>query len=139
MTGAVAGIDTDLAYDPGDAGAGLPPRAVGAAYTASFLGSTRTTLFDIDADRDVLVRQGSDGGAPVSPNMGTLFTVGALGVDVSELAGVDIAGTGAAFAVLVPAGSSASQLYAINLATGALIPLGPVGSADAIAAAAVAP
>ena len=139
VTGEVAGIDTSLAYDAADAGAGLAPRAVGAAYTASFLGSTRTTLYDIDAERDVLVRQGSDGGAPVSPNTGTLFTVGALGVDVSDLAGVDIAATGAAFTVLVPAGSSASQLHAINLATGALIPLGQVASADTIAAAAIAP
>jgi hypothetical protein len=139
VTGEVAGVDTDLAYDAGDAGAGQAPRAVGAAYTASFFGSTRTTLYDIDAERDVLVRQGSDGGAPISPNTGSLFTVGALGVDVSDLAGVDIAATGAAFAVLVPADSSAPQLHAINLATGALIPLGQVASADAIAAAAVAP
>ncbi|HWM87243.1 MAG TPA: DUF4394 domain-containing protein [Kofleriaceae bacterium] len=139
VTGAVAGLDTDLAYDAADPGAGSPPRAVGAAYTNSFLGSTRTTLYDIDAERDVLVMQGSDGGAPVSPNTGTLFTVGALGVNASELAGIDIAATGAAFAVLVPAGDSAARLYVVNLATGALVSLGALPGADPIAAAAVTP
>jgi hypothetical protein len=139
VNGALAGTDTNLAYDAADAGTGVPPRAVGAAYTNSFLGATSTTLYDIDAERDVLVRQGSEGGAPVSPNTGALFTVGALGVNTSDLVGFDIALTGAGFAVLVPAGTSASQVYVVNLITGALVPIGPVGSSDAIAAAAIAP
>ena len=137
VTGAVAGIDTPLAYDAADPGAGVPPRAIGAAYTASFLGSTRTTLYDIDAERDALVRQGSEGGSPTSPNLGTLFTVGALGIDADQMLGIDIASTGAAFAVLVPAGSSAAQLHVVNLATGALTALGPVSGS--VVAAAIAP
>jgi hypothetical protein len=71
--------------------------------------------------------------------VGTLFTIGALGVDVSGLVGFDIAVTGAGFAVAAAAGTSGSQLYVVNLTTGALVPIGAVGSSDAIAATAIAP
>ncbi len=137
-TGAVAGIDVGVWYSPLDAGAGIPPRLVGSAYTGNFLGSTRTTLFGIDSGRDMLVRQGSDGGAPTSPNTGTLFSVGALGIDVSDLVGFDIAARDAAFAAIVPEGGPAG-LYAINLATGASVSLGAIGGGETVRGIAVPP
>ena len=48
----------------------------GLAHGKSVVGSTVTTLYDIDSSLGALVTQGSIGGAPVSPNTGQLFTVG---------------------------------------------------------------
>ena len=70
--GTVTGVDTNLAYAPGDPGAGTNPNVGGSAYTNSFAGATATTLFDIDNARHALVTQNP-------PNDGTLTTVGALG------------------------------------------------------------
>ena len=57
--GAVAGVDTALAFAAGDANAGQNPNLVGSAYTNNFAGSTSTTLYGIDSNRDALVTQGS--------------------------------------------------------------------------------
>jgi hypothetical protein len=135
---AVAGVDGALAYAAGDAAAGQDPRVVGSAYTGNFAGSTATTLYGIDSARDTLVTQGSVGSAPVSPNTGQLFTVGALGIDTGDIVGFDISpitvpnatpatpAAFAAFAALTPPGGGASTLYTINLATGAATSLGPI-------------
>lgn len=128
VTGAVVAIDGALAYASGDAGFGIDPAVVGSAYTRSFAGSTSTTLYGIDAARDVLVSQGSLGSAPVSPNSGQLFTVGALGVDASAIAGFDISVYGGAFATSTAPGASSSQLYVVNLASGAATLVGTIAT-----------
>jgi hypothetical protein len=126
--GMAAGTDGALAFAPGDMNAGANPNLTAAAYTNNFAGATSTTLYAIDSNLDALVTQGSPGGGPVSPNTGQLFTVGKLNVDTSDLAGFDIAPvTNAAFASLTAQGASASQLYTINLATGAATLLGAIG------------
>lgn len=130
-TGAVT-TDTALAYAAGDAAAGQNPNVVGVAYTNNFSGTTTVTLYGIDSARDTLVRQGSVDGSPVSPNSGQLFTVGALGVDTSDVVGFDIASrTGTAFAALTtalsPDGPAGSRLYTINLTTGAATLVGNIG------------
>jgi Domain of unknown function (DUF4394)/Calx-beta domain len=109
--------DTPLAYTAGEANTGQNPNVVGEAYTNNFAGTTSTTLYGIDSNLDLLVLQGSPGGAPTSPNSGQLFTVGPLGVNTSDLVGFDIAADGTAFAALTVNG--VSGLYAINLTTGA--------------------
>jgi Domain of unknown function (DUF4394) len=128
LTGAVAGVDVPLAYAAGDPNAGADPNVVGAAYTNDFAGATSTTLFAIDGVLDALVRQGSLGGAPVSPNSGQLFTVGSLGLDSTGAVGFDVSPLGGAFAALVPSGAAGSRLYAMNLSTGAATLLGVVGA-----------
>ncbi|HKQ76224.1 MAG TPA: DUF4394 domain-containing protein [Blastocatellia bacterium] len=126
--GAVAGVDGTLAFAAGDANAGQNPNIVGAAYTNNFAGSTTTTLYGIDSNLDTLVTQGSIGGAPVSPNTGQLFSIGKLNVNTTGLVGFDIAPvTNAAFASLTLEGSRASQLYTINLASGAATLVGAIG------------
>lgn len=125
-TGAVVGIDTQLAYAPGDSSFGALPRIVAEAYTNNFAGSTNTTLYAIDATSDTLVTQGSIGGAPQSPNGGQLFSVGALGVDTGDFAGFDITPFGGAFAALAPLGDTKSTLYTINIATGAATLVGEI-------------
>lgn len=127
-TGAVAGTDTALVYATGDPSAGANPNLVGAAYTNNFRGATTTTLYGIDSNLDRLVRQGSVGGAPISPNSGQLFTVGALGINTNDQVGFDIAAPNdLAFASLTTQGASNSALYSINLNTGAATPIGTIG------------
>src|SRR5262245_23515879 len=80
------GVDGTLAFNataPADPNSGTNPNVVGSAYTNNFSGSTSTTLYGIDSNLDILVTQGSVGGTPTSPNSGTLFTVGALGVNTT--------------------------------------------------------
>ncbi|MBL8805064.1 MAG: DUF4394 domain-containing protein [Planctomycetes bacterium] len=125
-TGAVAAVDTLLAYAPGDSSFGALPRIVAEAYTNNFAGSTNTTLYAIDATNDKLVTQGSIGGAPQSPNGGQLFSIGALGVDTGDFAGLDITPFGGAFAALAPLGDTKSTLYTLNVATGAATPVGEI-------------
>src|SRR5262245_16033567 len=127
---AVAGVDGTLAFAAGDPNAGQTPNVVGSAYTNNFAGSTSTTLYGIDSNRDALVTQGTAAGVTpvVSPNTGQLFTVGALGVDTNDIVGFDISPvTNAAFASLTPPGSRTSNLYTINLKTGAATLAGPIG------------
>ncbi|MGI0024496.1 MAG: DUF4394 domain-containing protein, partial [Nitrososphaera sp.] len=134
--GALAGTDTDLEYALGDPNEGQDPNIVGAAYTNNFAGSMTTTLYDIDSNLDILVRQGGVNvppGAP-SPNGGQLFTIGPLGVDTSDLVGFDIitADSDLPFAALTAPGAGASQLYTINLSTGAATQVGTIGGMGAI-------
>jgi hypothetical protein len=126
-TGALIGPDTNLAYAAGDPNAGANPNVVGVAYDRNFASSTTTTLYGIDtngATFDRLVRIGSPDGTPLSPNSGQVFTVGSLGVNVSNLLGFDIRGTGVgepdgvAYAAMQQLPGGVSQLYTINLTTG---------------------
>ena len=130
-------VDSTLAYDTGDVAAGQNPNVVGIAYTNNFNGASSTTLLGIDSERDTLVRQGSGGGSPVSPNTGQLFTIGALGVDTTGVVGFDISNAGGvAFAALTVGGNS--QLYSINTSTGAATLIGNVGGLNGLRALAIA-
>lgn len=91
--GSLVGTDTPLAYAAGDPNAGTNPNVVGSAYTNNINAATTTTLFGIDSNLDVLVMQGGTSGSP-SPNTGQLFTVGALGVNVTDILGFDIISDG---------------------------------------------
>ncbi len=102
------------------------PAVVASAYTNSYAGSARTTLFGIDADSDQLVRQGGIDGNP-SPNTGVLTPVGPLGVDASDVS-FDIAGgrDGLALAAIETPDSPVS-LYWVSLATGVATPFNAGG------------
>lgn len=125
-TGVLAATDTSLAYAIGDAGEGSLGGVVAAGYTNSVTPApVSTTLYNIDTLRDVLVTQNP-------PNNGTLNTVGALGVNATEVAGFDISGsTGTAYASfqlkLKLGKSQRASLYTINLATGAATFVGRIG------------
>ena len=97
--------------------------ATAAAYTNNFAGSTATTLYVIDTQKDRLLTQNP-------PNDGRLNDVGALGIDVSAVNGFEIVGPDTALAVLSPAGAGAA-LYTINLATGVALPVGNVTTPQA--------
>ncbi len=135
-TGAVATTDTALAYASGDAAAGQNPAIVAVAYTNSVAGATSTSLYGIDAALNTLVRIGSLGASPVSPNSGQLFTVGALGADAEGASAFDISSaTGVAFAAL--GGTSSSDLYTIDLSTGAATSVGAIAGTVGIRGLAV--
>ena len=107
--GTVAGVDTNLAYAPGDPGAGTNPSVAGSAYTNSFAGATSTTLYDIDNARHALVIQNP-------PNDGTLTTVGALGTNNNAVA-FDIGEGNVGYAVL-NGEQNRQNLYRIDLSNG---------------------
>lgn len=100
---------------------------VAAAYANSFRGTTTTTLFDFDANTDVLARQ-------TPPNDGTLADVGALGIDVAAGgAAFDIAGGGnAAYAALRSGTSGPFSLYSVSLTTGAVTLMSNTGGNAAL-------
>jgi Domain of unknown function (DUF4394)/Bacterial pre-peptidase C-terminal domain len=121
-------LDTPLAYFAGDANFGANPSVTAAAYTNNFAGTASTTLYGIDTTLDRLVRQGSQDGVPTSPNGGSLFTIGALGVDLGATTGFDISTD--LFGNLAYA-ASGSTVYSINLTTGAATSLGTVKAGTA--------
>lgn len=130
-TGAIGVVDAALAYAAGDAGAGTAPGIAGTAYTNSVAGATTTTLYAIDATRDVLV-------IISNPNDGMLTTVGALGVNTTGSVGFDIQGADA-YATLTGTGTTFSTLYRINTGTGAATVIGNVGGSAQLRGIAIAP
>jgi hypothetical protein len=126
--GTLTATDTNLAYASGDPHFGTNPIVPGAAYSNNFAGSSTTTLFGIDGNLDILVRQGSPGGSPISPNSGQLFTIGSLGVNAAGTSGFDISGvTGTAYAMF-----NSFDFYTVNLSTGAVTLVGTIGSIPAV-------
>ena len=123
--GTLTATDTALAYAAGDPNAGATVRIVGSAYTNNVAGAISTTLFAIDSNLNILATQGSP---TISPNTGQLFTRGGLGFDTSDLVGFDISGlSGVAFASLTAPGAAGSQLFTIDLTTGAGTLVGTIG------------
>jgi hypothetical protein len=129
VTGTVAATDFALAYASTDANAGESPSIIGAAYTNPDNDpATGTLLYDIDRQLGALTTQNP-------PNDGTLNTLGTLGVKLNDLAGFDIAPSGIAYAVLKVTGKDQpkhtcgnSDLYTINLQSGAATRIGSVGT-----------
>ncbi|HSH39750.1 MAG TPA: DUF4394 domain-containing protein [Chthoniobacterales bacterium] len=123
-TGATT-TDGNLAYAAsGDPNSGANPNVVGSAYRNAFSGALATTLYGIDSGLDVLVTQDP-------PNAGTLTTDGPLGVDTSDAVGFDVSGlTAQAYASLTTGGTT--NLYTINLDSGAATSVGALGSGAAL-------
>jgi len=125
LTGGIQ-LDANLAYAAGDRNFGNPPAGVGAAYVNNFAGATSTTLFVIDTNLDVLVRQDP-------PNNGVLNTIGSLGIDAGTVLGFDIRSVGGnerALAAIEVGG--VSSLYNINLTTGQASIVGQIGDGRGI-------
>ena len=133
-TGRLVRRDGDLAYAAPAAGQPMPPRAmaIASAYTNSFAGATTTTLYNIEAAGRMLVTQDP-------PNDGVLKPVAPVRLGFTQILGFDISGrTGIAYLMGRFADSRFSQLYRLDLATGAVTLLGETAF-DQISAIAVAP
>ena len=148
-TGALAGTDTALMYATGDTNAGNTFSLRGMAYKATTGTGTGpdpfvTTAYVIDATQDVLATLGSPNGNPQSPNGGQLFTVGALGVNVSTTSAAQTFNIDTVNNVgyFIHEGSTRT-LRKVNLATGASAPCGGTvkvsGTSLKLQALAVAP
>ena len=135
--GALAFTDGMLAYAAGDANAGQTPGVGSAAYTNSYIGTTATTLYDLDETASRLVTQNP-------PNDGILNTVGPLGVatdGATQVSDLDIyfdptTGTNVAYmttAIATSLTSVTSTLYTVNLTTGAATAVGALGSGEFVA------
>lgn len=112
-----------------------------AAYTNNFAAAPSTTLFVIDATGGTLYRQGGPDGMP-SPNAGELTTIGWLNLPAAPCPqgfGFDIAGghNGLSLAA-VSADGATTQLYAIDLTSGAATPFNTADNAVAAALQALA-
>ena len=124
ITGALVTNDGLLTFDAADVNSDSDPFISDVAYTNNTAGATTTTLYGYDYLLDVIVRIGSVNGTPVSPNAGTVFTVGSsgfvagsagMGMDVSNATGVTYLSYDVA---------SINTLGAVNLSTGAVTTLG---------------
>ena len=125
LTGGIQ-LDASLAYAAGDRNFGNLPAGVGAAYVNNFAGATSTTLFVIDTNLDVLVRQDPQ-------NNGVLNSIGSLGIDAGTVLGFDVRSVGGnerALAAIEVGG--VSGLYNINLTTGQASIVGQIGDGRGI-------
>jgi uncharacterized surface protein with fasciclin (FAS1) repeats len=122
-------IDGKLSFAEGDPNAGVSPMAVGAAYTNSVAGATRTQLYVVDATTGSLAIQ-------MPPNDGILNTVGSLGVDVPDTTSFDIAANGDAL-LAVPSGAFGGATDAVATLTSgpgcAAVPTDGEGSFEGMA------
>lgn len=135
-TGMVVAVDGRLAFAPGDPAFGAAPAVVGAAYTNNVAGATTTTLYNLEARRNLLVTQ-SPPNAGVLNSVVPLQAVGRnlLGFAATSQAGFDIAsvdGADMAWVAIRNAGQRATMLYTLDLATGRLFPSGSIGRGDHI-------
>jgi hypothetical protein len=116
---------TDVATNP------VGPMVAEAAYSNSFVGAGTAFYYTIDSVGDGLQVLGRPSGNAIN---GDLQTVGALGVgDVSGMAGFDIFGTNnQGLAALNLTGSATSDLFSINLGTGAATRINTVGGGEKV-------
>lgn len=126
--------DTNLSYNP-PVGFGLPPRAVGVAYTNSVAGAAAgsTREYILDSLNNLLGEVGTQAGGNASFNGGVIastfgVTLGGLALDFDDNAGFDISGTtGIAYASLNLQSSLAGTstgIYALDLSNGQAVLLG---------------
>lgn len=107
-------VDTGLTTTDGDINRAAPAAVLAAAYTNSFAGTTATTLYDLEANSDVLAQQNP-------PNNGTLLDIGPLGLELAGAAAFDIAGgdNGLTLAAIRVGATGPYTLYTVSLTTGA--------------------
>ncbi|NVO29842.1 DUF4394 domain-containing protein [Hymenobacter lapidiphilus] len=136
--GALAATDGTLTYAPTDPNAAQIPVVGSSAYTNSFIGTTATTLYNLDEANSRLVRQDP-------PNDGTLLTVGPLGITTSGATTVSdidiylnpITGVQTTYLTVaeinVATLSATTKLYTVNLTTGAATLVNNVGTGSLVA------
>ncbi len=135
--------DAPLRFVPGDASERQRPNVAAAAFTPPGSGAA-PVLYVVDRV-GVLAVQGSPLGASaspaVSPDRGTLHTVGRLGLGLLVDASLDIGGPQPGTALLAARriAEPATHLYRVDLASGRAAPLGIVGNGEPLAGIAIAP
>jgi hypothetical protein len=129
--------DGTLLYGDGQASA-----IVAAGYTYNRTNDKITTNYALDGAAGTLVHQGTKEGVTpaVSPNTGTLYTVGSLGVGAFAHASFDISDVSdTAYAGLHRRGAAATRWYQVDLASGKARFIGTVGGGEPLVGAAIEP
>ncbi len=118
-------VTTDVALTPVGSAAGE------AAYSNNFAGVLTASYYAIDSATDSLQILGRSSGNAIN---GDVQTVGALGVgDVQSVSGFDIFGTNnMGLAALNIAGNTTSDLFWINLGSGAATRVGTIGGGERV-------
>jgi trimeric autotransporter adhesin len=130
------GLNARINVDTGSTTTDTATNPVGAvvaegAYSNSFVGSGTTLYYTIDTGGDGLQVLGRPSGNAIS---GDLQTVGALGAgDVTGVAGFDIFGTNnQGLAALNIGGAATSDLFTINLSSGAATRVDTIGGGERV-------
>ncbi len=141
--GTLVATDTNLAFDPTDPNNGFGDfNIIGIAYSPNTPGVASTTLFAWDYAADELLRIGSVGGTPTSPNSGSMFTINVPAGFITTNSGLsmDVSGASGTCFVSKDSGSSAQMgLYTRNLSTGAVALINNYPAGVAIPAISVRP
>lgn len=129
-TGVLAFTDPELHYAPTDVNAANKPAVVAAAYTYNQQNEKLTTNYAIDLAQLSLVTQGSvEGVEPaVSPNTGTLFTVGKLALPAVQHISFDISDLRNIGLISATAADGSSTIYQVDLQTAELKALGSLNT-----------
>jgi hypothetical protein len=120
---ATATADTNTDFAAGDANQSNSNSPNSIAYSNNVDGAVTTTLYGVvSGNGPQVVRIGSPGGTPVSPNTGLMFTVGATGTGgyAGLHQGFDISRSGVAYLIV----DNDNKLFTVNLATGVTTSLG---------------
>lgn len=127
--------DGTVAFVAGDPNAGVDPTLVAAAYINNVDAPPSTALYSIDTGLNALILHSGPAAFSMLNTVGGL-TLGGLPFNIGSAVGFDIysaaVGNNAAFV------SNGNDLYSLNLATGALSPLGTVGTTESLRSIAVA-
>ncbi|HEV2763662.1 MAG TPA: DUF4394 domain-containing protein, partial [Pyrinomonadaceae bacterium] len=133
-TGALVATDPPLVYAPGEEQAGVTPTVVAIAYSNNSARASSTTLYGIDWRAASLVRIGSEGGSPVSPNSGRTFLARRLQqtrFNFDRAIGFDIAPNSNTGFLVVTRDSlltaEVPNFQSVNLETGVVTPLDTPG------------
>jgi hypothetical protein len=116
-------VDTSVDFAAADPNQNNSNSPNSIAYSNNQAGALSTTLYGVvSGNGPQVVRIGSPGGSPVSPNSGLMFTVGPTGTGgYSSLhQGFDISRSGVAYLIV----DNDNKLYTVNLATGQATNLG---------------
>jgi hypothetical protein len=118
-------VTTDIAPSPAGSSFGA------AAYSNSFVGTGTASYYTLDATGDSLQVIGRTSGNAIN---GDILTIGALGAgDVTSVGGFDIFGTNnQGLAALTIGASTTSELFSVNLVTGAATRLATVGGGERV-------
>jgi xanthosine utilization system XapX-like protein len=131
--------DGKLAYGGSDTNFGANPSIAGAAYSNSVAGATSTTLYDIDANFNSMVKQDPANNGLLN----TISTINGLGL-ITAPASLDIRGDNALLFSLTPPGDTTSKLFLITISPNCSTCInaglvGGIGGGEAVRAIAAAP
>lgn len=137
-TGELIQNDTNLTFAAGDPNELETPNIIAHAFDNNRATATTTTLYALDAAADALIKL-------PDPNTGVCQTVGQLGIDVDLYSSFEIRTTSASQTAYLTnnqpldVGEFASDLYTVDLTTGATTKIGKLPIGDVVLDMAIRP